>query len=129
MPTEDINKRAEPSWPRILEESCAEVPRAKASTVRRIYANKTAEAVASIGILAISAAVFYRVRELLAALLLFSVLIGVVIVAVLILWLVGEATREATSRIETRLAHIPARHVLAASRAHATHNHRSPPWN
>jgi len=122
MPTEEINKRAEPSWPQILDDPSVQVPRAKPSAARRIYASKTAEAIAGMGILAIFAAVFYRVRELLAAQLLFSVLMGVVIVAVLILWLVGAATREAASRIETRVAHIPARHGLAASRVHSTHN-------
>ena len=129
MLSKEISKRADQSERRNLEGSSPEGPCAKASTAGRIYSSKGVKAAASIGVLALSAAVFYRVRELLAALLLFSVLFGVVIIAVLILWLVEEAAHEAAVRLETCMAHIPSRHIVAPAQAHANHIRRSPPWN
>ena len=81
------------------------------------------------GVTGLSAAVFYRVRELLGALILFSAVFGVVIIAVLILWLVEEAAHEAAVRLETRMAHIPSRHIVASSRGHAGHILRTRQWN
>jgi hypothetical protein len=124
----EISKRADQSEPRNLEGFSPEGPCAKASTAGRIYSSKAVKAAAGIGVLALSAAIFYRVRELLAALLLFSVLFGVVIIAVLILWLVEEAAHEAAVRLETCMAHIPPRHIVAPAQAHANHFRRSPPW-
>ncbi len=112
-----------------LEGLPSETPRANTSRLRRICSSKIAEALASIGVLAICAAAFYRIRELLAALLLFSVILGTVIVAVLILWLVGEATHEAAGRVETRVARIAAHQIAAPSRGHCGHAQGSPPWN
>ena len=129
MLSTEISKRGDKSGPRNLEGFSLEGLCAKASTAMRIYCSKAVKAVAGIGVLALSAAVFYRVRELLAALLLFSVLFGVVIIAVLILWLVEEATHEASVRLETHVAHIPARLIAAQARVHANHIHRNPPWN
>lgn len=125
----EISNRADRSEPRNHEGFSPEGPDEKASTARWIYSGKAVEAAAGIGVLALCAAVFYRVRELLAALILFSVVFGVVIVAVLLLWLVEEAAHEGAVRLETHMARIPARNILAAVRAHANHIHRSPPWN
>ena len=86
-------------------------------------------AAAGSSVLAICAFMFYRIRELLAALLLFSVAIGAMFLFVVILWLAGEAAYEAASRIEIHVNHNPARHFLAWSRAHAAHIHWSPHWN
>ncbi len=129
MLSKEISKRTDKSEPRNLEGFSLKGPCVKASTARQLYSSKAVKAAAGIGALAFSAAVFYRVRDLLAALLLFSVLFGVVIIAVLILWLVEEATHEAAVRLETHMAHIPARHIVAASLGHAGHILRTRPWN
>ncbi len=129
MLSNEIGKRDDKSWPRNLGASSEEVPPAKGSIAGLIYSNQALKAAASIGVLAICAAVFYRVRELLAALILFSAVFAVVIVAVLILWLVGQATHEAAMHLETHMPRFPARHIVAASRGHAGHIVRNPPWN
>jgi hypothetical protein len=125
----EISNRADRSEPRNREEFSPEGPGEKAWTARRIYSVKAVEAAAGIGVLALCAAVFYRVRELLAALILFSVVFGVVIVAILILWLVGQATHEAAVHLETHMAHTPSRLIVAPARVRANHIHKSPPWN
>jgi len=90
----EISDRADRSESRNHEGFSPEGPDEKAWTARRIYSVKAVEAAAGIGVLALCAAVFYRVRELLAALILFTVLFGVVAIAVLILWLVEQAAHE-----------------------------------
>jgi hypothetical protein len=129
MLPKETSERADQSEPRNVEGFSPGDPGAKASTARRIYSSKAVIATAGMGVLALSSAAFYRVRELLAALLLFSVLFGVVAVAVLILWLVERGAHEATVRLETRLVHIPAGHIFAPARAHAGPIHRKSPWN
>ncbi len=129
MLSNEISNRADQSEPRNREGFSPEGSGVKASKTGWIYSGKAVEAAAGIGVLALSAAAFYRVREILAALLLFSVLFGVVIFAILIMWLVGEATHEAAVRLETHVAHIPARHIVAPSPGHAGHILRNPPWN
>lgn len=101
----------------------------KVSRTVGIYTGKAVGAAGGIGVLALSAVAFYRVREILAALLLFSVLLGVVIFAILIMWLVGEATHEAATRLEQYVTHIPARHTFAVSPAHANPIFRSRRWH
>jgi len=125
----EISDRADRSESRNHEGFSPEGPCVKASTARRIYSGKAVEAAAGIGVLALCAAVFYRVRELLAALILFTVLFGVVAIAVLILWLVDRGAHEAAVRLETHMAHIPSRHIVAPAQAHPNHIHRNPPWN
>jgi hypothetical protein len=129
MRSKEINKRADQSEPGNLEGFPLDNLCVKESTAKRLYSSKAVKAATGIGALAFSAAVFYRVRELLAALLLFSVLFGVVIVAVLVLWFVEEATHEIAVRLETHISHISVLHIVAPARAHANHIHRSPPWN
>jgi hypothetical protein len=121
MLSKKITKIADKSGHRNLEGFSMESPSARASNATWIYASIAAIAATAIGAADLSAAVFYRVRELLAGLLLFSVLLGVVILAVLILWLVERATRVAAARLQTHMVHILARHHLGASRAHAGH--------
>ncbi len=87
------------------------------------------KAAAGVGVIALSAAVFYRVRELLAAFLLFSAVFGVVAIAVLILWLVERGSHEAAVRMETRMTRIPGRRTIASSQAHAVNFLRNPPCN
>jgi Flp pilus assembly protein TadB len=129
MLSKEISNRADESDHRNLEGFALEGPPVEASTARRIYSRKAVRAAAGIGVLALCAAVFYRVRELLAALILFSVLFGVVIIAVLILWLFGQATHEAAVRLEKQLGHIPARHIVVTSQVHTGHVLRTRPWN
>jgi Flp pilus assembly protein TadB len=128
MLTREINNRDDQLDPRNHQGFQGESPRRKGSTGERSYSGKGLEAVVGIGVLALCAAVFYRVRELLAALILFSFLFGVVAIAVLILWLVERGAHEAAERIETHLAHIPAQRLFAPARADAKHIHKSPPW-
>jgi hypothetical protein len=129
MLSKEVIRQADQSESRNHEGSSPEGYSVKASKMGRIYSSKAVEAAAGISVLAVSASVFYRVRELLAALILFSFLFGVVIVAVLILWLVERGTHEAAVRLETHLAHFPARHIVAPAQAHPNHIHKSPPWN
>ena len=129
MLSREVGGHADESAPRNIERFSVEGHRVKESRVGRIYSSKAVKAVAGISVLAVSASVFYRVRELLAALILFSAVFGVVIIAVLILWLVEEAAHEAAVRLETIMAHIPGRHIAAPSRGHAGHILRTRPWN
>ncbi len=129
MPSKEISNRADPSQPRNHEGFSPKAPGVKAPSAGRTYSGKAVEAAGGIGLLALSAAVFYRVRELLAAFLLFSVVFGIVAIAILILWLVERGAHEAAVRLETHMAHIPARRIFASCRAHADHTLRNPPWN
>jgi hypothetical protein len=119
-----IRKRDDQSEHRNHTGFSAEGPGVRAST--RIFASKAVDAAAGICVLALGAAVFYRVRELLAALILFSAVFGVVIIAVLILWLVEQAAHEGAIRLGTHMAHFPARHIFAPARARANHIHSRP---
>lgn len=121
--------RADDSEPRNLDGFSPEDRGAKAPSVGRIFSGKAVEAAAGIGVLALCASVFYRVRELLAALILFSAVFGVVIIAVLILWLVEWTAHEGTVRLGTHIAHFQGRHVFAPARARADHIQRNPRWN
>ena len=129
MLSNETSNRADESEPRNHEKFSPEAPGVKAWTVGRAYSGKAVEAAAGVGALALSSAAFYRIRELLAAFILFSVVFGVVAIAVLILWLVERGAHEAAVRIETHMAHIPAQRVVAPSRAQVAPIHRTPPWN
>jgi Flp pilus assembly protein TadB len=129
MLSKEFSKGNEKSWLRNLGRFVLERPCINAETEGRIYFGQAVKAVAGLGVLTLCAAAFYRVRELLAAMILFSAVFGVVMVAVLILWFVGEATHEAAGRLEKQMARIPARHVFVRARAHADHIHRNPRWN
>ena len=129
MSSKEICNRADHPEPRNHGGFSPECPSAKASTAGRIFSGKAVEAAAGIGVLALCASVFYRVRELLAALILFSAVFGVVILAVLILWLVEQAAHEGAVRLGTHMAHFPGRHIFAPARARADHIHRNPRWN
>lgn len=127
MRSKAISENADESEPRYLEGFSPEGPCVKASTAMRIWSSKAVRAAAGIGVLALTGFVFYRVRELLAALLLFSLLFGVAIIAVLILWLIEEMAHEAAIRLETHIAYGPALHIVAASRRHGGHILRTHP--
>jgi hypothetical protein len=129
MLSKEVCNRADRSEPRNHDGFSPDGPSAKASTAGRIFSGKAVEAAAGIGFLAICASVFFRVRELLAALILFGAVFGVVILAVLILCLIEWAAHEGAVRLGTHMAHFPARHIIAPARARADHIHRNPPWN
>ena len=129
MWSKEISKHADRLETQTLDPMSTEVSCEKESTAGRINATKTLEAVGGVGLIALCAAVFYRIRELLAALILFSFVFAVVIVAVLILWLVEEATQEAAGRFKSRMARVPSRHVPAPAHARASYTPRNPPWN
>jgi hypothetical protein len=129
MLSKGICNRADDSEPQNHDGFFQEGPGVIASTATRIYSDKAVEAAAGIGVLALCATVFYRVRELLAALILFSAVFGVVAIAFLILWLVERGAHEAAVRLETRMSHIPSRRVVAPAQTHANQIHRSPRWN
>lgn len=90
-----------------------------AAFARGLYSNQPARWAAGIVLFAVSAAAFYRLRELLAALLLFSVLFALVMIGALFVWLIDEAAHRAAVHVESHLGHIPPRQVVAPSRAHA----------
>ncbi len=129
MPTKEISNRADPSEPRNHDGFSPECSGLKTPRAGRTYSGKAVEAIGGIGLLAFFAAVFYRVRELLAAFLLFSVVFGVVAIAVLILWLVERGAHEAAVRVESHMARIPGRRIFVSSHAHTSHTIRNPPWN
>jgi hypothetical protein len=87
-------------------------------TARQTYCRKAAIGITGIGVLALSSVISYRVRELLSALLLFSFLFGVVILAILILWLFGKTTRNAATALKTHMPRIPS-HKVAPAPAHS----------
>jgi len=83
---------------------------------------------AGIGALVLLSAAFYRVRELLAALILFGFLFGVVILAILIFWLVGETAHQAATVLETQMPHVLP-HTISPARAHSHPVRRNQQWN
>jgi hypothetical protein len=124
-----IRQRTDQTEPRVDQGFSMEGPRAKESTAGRIYTVKAVKVSAGIGVLALCAAGFYRVRELLAALILFSVLFGTVAIAALILWLVEQGAHIAAARLETLVSDFPSRRIFAPAHLHAHHSKRTPPWN
>jgi hypothetical protein len=129
MLPEEIKIHDHQSAPRKNDGLFMEASHAEATAGRKTYAGKAVEAAAGIGIFAFSVAAFYRIRELFAAFILFSVIFGVVAAAFLILWLAEWGAHEAAGRIETHLAHIPLQRLVGHSRAHVAPIHRTPPWN
>jgi hypothetical protein len=100
----------------------------EAPAARRSYYRKGVYIATGIGVLVLSSAAFYRVRELLAGLILFSLLFGALIFVILILWLVGETTHKAAAVLETHMPHILP-HSITPAPAHSHPVHRGQPWN
>jgi hypothetical protein len=80
-------------------------------TARRSYYGKAAIGITGIGFLTLASAISYRVRELLSALILFTFLFGIVILAILILWLFGETTHNAVTALQTHVPRIPSDNI------------------
>lgn len=74
---------------------------------------------------AIAAVGFYRVRELLAALLIFSVLFSAVGMGLLILFFVQEVALKGVTRLEARLPYLRAWHSAVSGQAGKDHVLRS----
>jgi hypothetical protein len=83
---------------------------------------------ATIGV-AIGAVGFYQVRELLAALLMFSVLFGAVGLALLILFLIQEVALKGLTLLEARAAYLRAGHTGVSGQPGKGHVLRTPRWN
>lgn len=129
MSSKEITESPANSEPRDPGGFSPKGPAAKSSRARQIWSSRPAITAAVLGGLALSSAAYYRVRELVAALILFSFFFGVVMIAVLILWLIEQAASEAADRIETRIAHVPARRPVASARSHTGHALWRMPWN
>lgn len=129
MPGEENYTRAGESGSRQGRTRFGDKIRLRSPALKRAWASKTARGFACAAALAISAAAFYRVRELLAALLLFSILFGVVIVGVLILWLVEEVAHKAAVEVEHHLPHLTKHHVPAPARTEARHSSGGGSWS
>jgi hypothetical protein len=83
---------------------------------------------ATIGV-ALAAVRFYQVRELLAALLLFSLLFAAVGIGLLILFLIQEAALKGVNCIEARVAYVRAWHSGLSSQPTKDHVLRGSRWN
>ncbi len=129
MVANELYTRADSLGPQIHEGFSPEEPPTRVWDAWRIWFGKGLYGAAGIGVIVLSAAVFFRVRELLAALLLFSVLFALVAIAVFLLWLVGRATRAVAVRVGRHMVHIPSNYIVVPVMARANHYHRSPPWN
>ena len=77
-----------------------------------------AKAVIGAILLSMVAGAFYQVRELIAALLIFSVLFGTVGMAFLTLFLIQELAVKGLVRIETSTARIRGRHIVTSGQPH-----------
>jgi hypothetical protein len=77
----------------------------------------------------LSFATIYRVRELVAMLLFFTIAFVVVVTGVFILWLAEEAAHGATLWIETRMTHLPVRRAVVPVRAPSKSSSGGRTWN
>jgi hypothetical protein len=66
----------------------------------RIYSNSAVRAAAGITLVVLSANVSYLARELLAALLIFSVLFGMVVLGYFMLWFLEQGIHEAVNKFD-----------------------------
>ena len=86
-------------------------------------------AIAAVVGISIAAVGFYPVRELVAALAIFSILFGTVGMALLILFLIQEVAEKGVTHLEARLARVRARHSAASARPLNDHMLRTQRWN
>jgi hypothetical protein len=96
----------------------------RTSTLRRNHHLHRIQALACAMGIAIAAIGFYRVRELVAALIIFSVLFGILGIALLTLFLIQELALKGRIRVGARLAGVRARHSDASGRR-GGHEHRA----
>ena len=79
--------------------------------------------------LSIGAAEFYSLRELVAALIIFSILFGTVVMTLLILFLIQDLALKALAHLESRMAYVCVRHGAKSGQRDQNHVLRSPRWN
>jgi hypothetical protein len=79
--------------------------------------------------LSLASAEFYSVRELAAALIIFSVLFGAIGIAFLILILIQDAALRGVAYVEARLAWALGASTVASNQQHADPMLRNPRWN
>ena len=79
--------------------------------------------------MAIAAMGFYQVRELVAALVIFSILFGIMGMALLILFLIQEVALKGVTQVEARLACVRVRHIAVSSQRDSDRVLRSTRWN
>jgi hypothetical protein len=84
-------------------------------TMKRSHSHQVQAVVGALGV-AVAAMRFYQMRELLAALLIFSLIFCIVGMALLILFLIQEVTLKGLSRIEARVAYVCAGHSGVSSK-------------
>lgn len=129
MPRNRACQRDLPSGQRNPSELSIDGPHGKTPAFKRIYYSKIVRAVTGMVVLAALAAFSYQVRELMAALLLFSVLFGVLGIVVLILSFLGRATHDAAAHLEAHKARMQTHNIAATHQPHPGHISRSWPWN
>jgi hypothetical protein len=101
----------------------------KVPATRRKYSRKAASAAGLGALFVISFATMYRVRELVAMLLLFTIAFVVVMIGALMLWFAEQAAHRAAVWIETHVAHLPERHAVVPARAQSKSNSGGRPWS
>jgi ABC-type phosphate transport system permease subunit len=79
--------------------------------------------------LSIGAAEFYSVRELVAALIIFSILFGTMGMALLSLFLIQDLALKGVAHLESRMAYVRIRHGAISGQRDQNHVLRSPRWN
>jgi hypothetical protein len=84
--------------------------------------------VCAVGV-AIAAMGFYQVREMIAALVIFSILFGTMGIALLMLFLIQEIALRGVTQVEARVACVRARHIPVSSQRDSDRVLRSPRWN
>lgn len=94
----------------------------------RGHSNQVKAIVGAFGV-AIASVGFYQVRELVAALAIFSLLFGTIAMAFLILFLIEEVALKGVAQLESRMACIHARHVGIPGQRDMDHVLRSWRWS
>ena len=78
---------------------------------------------------AIAAMGFYQVREMIAALVIFSILFGTMGIALLMLFLIQEIALRGVTQVEARVACVRARHIAVSRQRDSDRVLRSIRWN
>lgn len=110
------------------ENSPERIPAKIASTAKRFYAHKRAR-VGVYALLGVCSFAFYRVRELAAALILFSFLFAAVMIGVVIVWLVNLGAQRTAFWLENHMAHIFAHRIVTPAPVQAKHISQDHRWN
>lgn len=85
--------------------------------------------IAAVSGFTIGAAGFYSVREVVAALIIFSILFGTMGMALLSLFLIQDLALKGVAHLESRIAYIRVRHGAISGKRDQNHVLRSPRWN